>query len=684
MMSYQVLARQWRPSTFSEVVGQQHVLQALSNALRHQRLHHAYLLSGTRGVGKTTIARILSRSLNCVTGITPNPCGECEACVQINEGRFVDLLEIDAASRTKVEDTREILENVQYRPTSGRYKVYLIDEVHMLSRHSFNALLKTLEEPPEHAIFLLATTEPDKLPVTVLSRCLQFNLRALTREEIAGQLSKVLSAESIPFEASALELLARAARGSMRDALSLTDQAIAQGDGQVNEQGVAMMLGRLDPRDNIALLNYLAQGQVDQALQHLRSLPDRMTDISDVLNELQNLLHQLALLQIAPNYLDSGLVKHQEGMQALAALLAPEQIQVWYRMVLEGRRELPLATDAFAAVEMTLLRLLTFRPVTASSLQTSAPASHGEPALPEPEPEPEPTLAEPEVAQQQPEQVAEQPVQAAPPTPPRMPAKPTPPPTALDEAELVQQQDAILQQASAQHVPAPSQPEPMVEPPAAAVEQPAATAEKVAEDPLASLLATRDLLAGTDSGATPPTPQASEPIPTTAEPTPRADSPPPKPEPAPEPQVLVPEHVHALQAPRAELTPQVREAADIDGWSASIAGIEPQGLVRQLLLHSNLKQQAGGYVLTIGSNKQTLWSPQTEQHLTNTLQQLIGDAPLTIEFGEVQNTPFMIQQEIDSYRLQLAASYVEQHDDIQALTAALELELVDGSIQPRD
>src|SRR5690554_2164548 len=382
-MSYQVLARKWRPRTFAEVVGQQHVLQALTNALTHQRLHHAYLLTGTRGVGKTTIARILSRSLNCEQGITPQPCGQCSSCVDIEAGRFVDLMEIDAASRTKVEDTREILENVQYRPTAGRYKVYLIDEVHMLSRHSFNALLKTLEEPPPHAIFLLATTDPDKLPVTVLSRCLQFNLRALTREEISGQLHKVLSAEEMPFEQGALDLIARAARGSMRDALSLTDQAIAQGNNEVREETVARMLGSLDPRDNIALLGFLAQGNTQQTLNHLRALPDRMTDISDVLGELQNMLHQLALLQLAPEYLDSGLVSHREAMKQLAEQLRPEQIQVWYRMVLEGRKELPLATDAFTTVEMTLLCLLTFRPAGSGAGTSSvAPANGGqEPAV---------------------------------------------------------------------------------------------------------------------------------------------------------------------------------------------------------------------------------------------------------------------------------------------------------------
>ncbi|RUO19340.1 DNA polymerase III subunit gamma/tau [Aliidiomarina iranensis] len=385
-MSYQVLARKWRPRNFGEVVGQQHVLQALTNALTHQRLHHAYLLTGTRGVGKTTIARILSRSLNCATGITPTPCGECSACIDIEAGRFVDLMEIDAASRTKVEDTREILENVQYRPTSGRYKVYLIDEVHMLSRHSFNALLKTLEEPPPHVVFVLATTDPDKLPVTVLSRCLQFSLRALTRDEISGQLEHILKAENIPFEPAALALLARSASGSMRDALSLTDQAIAQGNQQVSEQEVARMLGRIDNHNLLALLGDITDGKVDQVLNGLRNLVDKVPDIAGVLAELQGLLHQLALVQVAPNMLDPELHEQEQEMLALAKKIAPTAVQVYYRMVLEGRRELAYAPDAFSGVEMTLLRLLAFRPAGEAPTTVGKPPQGEKPLAQEQEP----------------------------------------------------------------------------------------------------------------------------------------------------------------------------------------------------------------------------------------------------------------------------------------------------------
>lgn len=361
-MDYQVLARKWRPHSFAEVVGQQHVLQALSNALTHQRLHHAYLLTGTRGVGKTTIARILAKSLNCEQGITATPCGQCDTCVEIDQGRYVDLLEIDAASRTKVEDTRELLDNVQYRPTRGRYKVYLIDEVHMLSRHSFNALLKTLEEPPEHVKFLLATTDPEKLPVTVLSRCLQFHLRALTREEITQQLGRILQAESLSYDEEALTLLARAAKGSMRDALSLTDQAIAQGNQSVQLESVRNMLGHIEGRRIVELLQCVVAGDAVATLNCLRAMQEKVPDIATVLPELQNALHQIALLQVSNDFADTDIFKDMDALVALAQQLAPELVQVLYRLVLEGRRELPHALDSYSAVEMTLLRLLAFRP----------------------------------------------------------------------------------------------------------------------------------------------------------------------------------------------------------------------------------------------------------------------------------------------------------------------------------
>ena len=299
-MSYQVLARKWRPRKFSELVGQEHVVTAIANALDNDRLHHAYLFTGTRGVGKTTIARIFSKSLNCEEGQGANPCGVCDTCREIEQGNYVDLLEIDAASRTKVEDTRELLDNVQYKPTRGRYKVYLIDEVHMLSKHSFNALLKTLEEPPPHVKFLLATTDPQKLPITILSRCLQFNLKALSREQISGQLTHILQQESIPFEAPALALLARAAQGSMRDALSLTDQAIAQGDNQVAAAIVTDMLGLMDRHQILKLLFALVKKDAPGLLDIVASMAEQAPDFGQVLAELSSLLHQIALTQWVP------------------------------------------------------------------------------------------------------------------------------------------------------------------------------------------------------------------------------------------------------------------------------------------------------------------------------------------------------------------------------------------------
>lgn len=362
-MSYQVLARKWRPAQFSQVVGQQHVLKPLQHALENNRLHHAYLFTGTRGVGKTSIARLLAKALNCEAGVTAQPCGECQACQDIEHGRFVDLLEIDAASRTKVEDTRELLDNVQYRPTQGRFKVYLIDEVHMLSRHSFNALLKTLEEPPEHVKFLLATTDPQKLPVTVVSRCLQFNLRALTKELIAQQLRHVLKQEGITANDDALTLLARAAHGSMRDGLSLADQAIAQGNGAVQLDSVQQMLGNVPRADVVGLLDAIADGEANKVFSQLEQMSAVVPDPGVILTELQGLLHRLALIQQIPALATE---EEQQDAKSLLRKLPAEVIQLYYRLVIEGRKEQPYAVDERAGVEMTLLRLLAFKPLEAA------------------------------------------------------------------------------------------------------------------------------------------------------------------------------------------------------------------------------------------------------------------------------------------------------------------------------
>ncbi|MBV6288895.1 DNA polymerase III subunit gamma/tau [Pseudomonas aegrilactucae] len=418
-MSYQVLARKWRPRSFREMVGQTHVLKALINALDNQRLHHAYLFTGTRGVGKTTIARIIAKCVNCETGITSTPCGTCSVCREIDEGRFVDLIEIDAASRTKVEDTRELLDNVQYAPSRGRFKVYLIDEVHMLSSHSFNALLKTLEEPPPYVKFILATTDPQKLPATILSRCLQFSLKNMTPERVVEHLSHVLGVENVPFEDDALWLLGRAADGSMRDAMSLTDQAIAFGEGKVLAADVRAMLGTLDHGQVYGVLQALLEGDARALLEAVRHLAEQGPDWNGVLSEMLNVLHRVAVAQALPEAVDNG-QGDRDRVLALAGALPAEDVQFYYQMGLIGRRDLPLAPDPRGGFEMVLLRMLAFRPadtldaptptlkstgisqatadspvaVVAAPVVAAPVAPQPAPAVqrePEPEPEPEPT-----------------------------------------------------------------------------------------------------------------------------------------------------------------------------------------------------------------------------------------------------------------------------------------------------
>ena len=361
-MSYQVLARKWRPQTFADVVGQEHVLTALANGLSLGRIHHAYLFSGTRGVGKTSIARLLAKGLNCETGITATPCGVCDNCREIEQGRFVDLIEIDAASRTKVEDTRDLLDNVQYAPARGRFKVYLIDEVHMLSRHSFNALLKTLEEPPAHVKFLLATTDPQKLPVTILSRCLQFHLKALDVEQIRHQLEHIIKEEHIAHEPRALQLLARAADGSLRDALSLTDQAIASGDGQVSTEAVSTMLGTLDDDQALSLVEAVVAADGERVMTLVNDAAARGIEWEALLVEMSALLHRIAMVQLSPAALGSDMAAIEQRMRELARIVPPTDVQLYYQTLLIGRKELPYAPDRRMGVEMTLLRALAFHP----------------------------------------------------------------------------------------------------------------------------------------------------------------------------------------------------------------------------------------------------------------------------------------------------------------------------------
>ena len=374
-MAYQVLARKWRPKTFADLVGQEHVVKALRNALDEGRLHHAYLLTGTRGVGKTTIARILAKSLNCENAVHGEPCGQCESCTQIDSGRYVDLLEIDAASNTGIDNIREVLENAQYAPTAGKYKVYIIDEVHMLSKSAFNAMLKTLEEPPEHVKFILATTDPHKVPITVLSRCLQFVLRNMTTQQVAEHLAHVLDRENVPYQPQALQLLGRAAAGSMRDALSLLDQAIAMGSGKVAEQDVRQMIGAVDKQYLFELLEGIINQNGEALLEKAQEMSARAIGFDSALAELAMLLQRLALIQTVPSALAND-DPERETLLRLSQALSGEQIQLYYQCAIHGKQDLPLAPDEYAGFVMTLLRMLAFAPLAASGCDTQSQIEH--------------------------------------------------------------------------------------------------------------------------------------------------------------------------------------------------------------------------------------------------------------------------------------------------------------------
>jgi len=416
-MSYQVLARKWRPQNFQELVGQEHVQRALVNALNDDRLHHAYLFTGTRGVGKTTIARIFSKSLNCETGITSTPCGKCSTCVEIAEGRYVDLIEVDAASRTGVDDTRDLLENVQYAPTRGRYKVYLIDEVHMFSKSSFNALLKTLEEPPPHVKFLLATTDPQKLPVTILSRCLQFNLKRLPMSLIISHLQHILTEEKVEHNVTALQLIAEAADGSMRDALSLLDQALAFGGGSIQEQEVRDMLGSVSRDKVIRLLKSVLQRDAQQTMNVVAELAELSPDFENVLAEFLSLLHHMSLAKTVPEALDE-FVSAREELLKLSEEVSAEDLHLFYQIALIGRRDLPLSPDARNGFEMVMLRMLAFRPASVDAGQvghtttsTVNPVQHQQPPQRQnqPQAQAEPPSQPPSQPQSRPQAVTTEP-----------------------------------------------------------------------------------------------------------------------------------------------------------------------------------------------------------------------------------------------------------------------------------
>ena len=622
-MSYQVLARKWRPRTFEDMVGQEHVLQALVHALEHQRLHHAYLFTGTRGVGKTTIGRLLARCLNCETGITPNPCGECDSCKEILEGRFVDLIEIDAASRTGVDDMRELTDNVQYAPSRGRFKVYLIDEVHMLTNQSFNAFLKTLEEPPEHVKFLLATTDPQKLPVTVLSRCLQFNLKRMTPEHIVGHLKHVLTEETIPFEEPALWLLARAADGSMRDALSLTDQAIAFGNENLSASDVSNMLGTIDQRDIERIVSTLVERDGPGLLAEISRISEFAPDYGVILADLLSLFHRVTMEQVVPGSADNALGDAAQ-VQALARQLSAEDAQLFYQTALIGRKDLAVTPDARMGFEMTMLRMLAFRPG-ADRREPPAVTSGNTENTGRAEPEPDPGPVSPPVAEH---------------------PQPEPPPVA---------------------------PSPQPEPEPAPVPAPEPAAESMPEPPVMDTPPWEDEPEPPYYDEVAPEPMvAQEPV---SEPEPRSPQPVETPEaviePDPEPEAVAP-----------------AEPVNPDGfvWERDYRQLEITGMPGNLASYSAMAMDGQTVVLTLDEGHARLLNARHEEKIVAALRSYFGDATqLKIEQGiPGPHTPAAFEERQRVARQKAAEAAIRQDPVVQSIVERFEGRVVEESIRPAE
>ncbi|ELD1343519.1 DNA polymerase III subunit gamma/tau [Salmonella enterica subsp. enterica serovar London] len=641
-MSYQVLARKWRPQTFADVVGQEHVLTALANGLSLGRIHHAYLFSGTRGVGKTSIARLLAKGLNCETGITATPCGVCDNCREIEQGRFVDLIEIDAASRTKVEDTRDLLDNVQYAPARGRFKVYLIDEVHMLSRHSFNALLKTLEEPPAHVKFLLATTDPQKLPVTILSRCLQFHLKALDVEQIRHQLEHILNEEHIAHEPRALQLLSRAADGSLRDALSLTDQAIASGDGQVSTQAVSAMLGTLDDDQALSLVEAVVDANGERVMSLINEAAARGIEWEALLVEMLSLLHRIAMVQLSPAALGSDMAAIEQRMRELARTVPPGDLQLYYQTLLIGRKELPWALDRRMGVEMTLLRALAFHP-----------------RMP---------LPEPETPRQSFAPVAPTAVM----TPPQL-QQPSAPAPQTSPAPLPASTSQVLaarnQLQRAQGVTKTKKSEPAAASRArpvnnSALERLASVSERVQARPAPSALEMAPVKKEAYRWkATTPVVQTKEVVAT--------------------PKAL-------KKALEHEKTPELAaklaaEAIERDPWAAQVSQLSLPKLVEQVALNAWKEQNGNAVCLHLRSTQRHLNSSGAQQKLAQALSDLTGT---TVELTIVEDdnpavrTPLEWRQAIYEEKLAQARESIIADNNIQTLRRFFDAELDEESIRP--
>ncbi|MGF1752027.1 DNA polymerase III subunit gamma/tau [Vibrio makurazakiensis] len=728
-MSYLALARKWRPTKFNEVVGQAHVLTALENALSQNRLHHAYLFSGTRGVGKTTIGRLFAKGLNCETGITSTPCGECSTCKEIDEGRFVDLLEIDAASRTKVEDTRELLDNVQYKPARGRFKVYLIDEVHMLSRHSFNALLKTLEEPPEYVKFLLATTDPQKLPVTILSRCLQFHLKPISVDNIHEQLDTILEQEQVKSEPRALGMISHAADGSMRDALSLTDQAIALGNGTIATELVAHMLGTLDTDQAIHLLEAISQKQPQVAMDAIQKLAENGIEWDGLLSQLATQLHRLAMYQALPASLDKA-QPDAEKIELLSQALSPQDIQLYYQIVLKGRQDLPLSPAAKVGVEMVVLRMLAFRPATqvqpsAISTDAAAPISTPEVSAPVQRPAQAQSTAQPSTAPVQ-NQRPQQPVQQAQyqQVPQPQHQQPTMAPPSYNEPEYVPEQydsapmyderpSYALNNPQESYQAQGQQPESPSNPPSA---PPAAPA--VASNPVSGLRhqlrsQRRGGQSNADKGSTGSAPKKAKAAPTKSSvlervaqqhgssewvsPTsqaPKEEAPenesyrwkPSKPEVKEKTTKLSPTQIKkALEHIK---TPEMvekllQESIAQDQWTSTIHKLETAKLVEQLALNSVFKKDGASISLTLRASQAHLNTDRAQSELLQALNIVLGEeCHLSVDIGEGGETPLELRDKLYQEKLTHAFSSLENDTNVQFIERRFAAELDRDSVRP--
>lgn len=728
-MSYLALARKWRPNKFDQVVGQSHVLTALENALAQNRLHHAYLFSGTRGVGKTSIGRLFAKGLNCETGITANPCGECDTCREIDEGRFVDLLEIDAASRTKVEDTRELLDNVQYKPARGRFKVYLIDEVHMLSRHSFNALLKTLEEPPEYVKFLLATTDPQKLPVTILSRCLQFHLKPISVDDIHQQLDHILEKEQVSAEARALGMISHAADGSMRDALSLTDQAIALGNGTIQTDIVSHMLGTIDTDQAIHLLESISSKQPQQAMDKIQQLASNGVEWDGLLQQLASQLHRVAMYQALPSTLDQA-QPDAEKIELLSKALTPQDVQLYYQIALKGREDLTLSPNGRVGMEMIVLRMMAFRPsannnanvISTSSQPQVAPTSSVSPS----------SQAAPQSSAQRPSQqqapVAQAPAQ-------HMQSRPTP--SAQHQAPAQSMSQPATQSPAPMNEAPQYQPEyqggydmapqydmapPMSENPAPTQQAPqqAQPQESAPAPARGNLSGLRHQLRSQRQGQQQASTQSGGPKKSNATSAQKesvidrlaqlhGNSAQVSPKSAPQAEKQAPEDeayrwrptkpvekkantqltpTQLKQALEHEKTPEmaqklVDESLEKSEWANLISKMDTPKLVEQLALNSHFNKEGSTVSLQLRGSQAHLNTDKAQSELHSALNHVLGEeCHLSIDVSESGETPLELRDRLYQEKLQQALNSLENDPHVQFIERRFSAELDKDSVRP--